>query len=137
MIFDSDILCASSVVGGILLLSVMSKMFEVEKKKDHSNASAAKDLIHQYAEWKRIGDQDRSEVYKLRHSALAMAYLQAARACCSDEMIQRATGIDIYSEVREAESSLRKRTQALSKATGSKSNAPQRSSSSTSNITWL
>jgi len=136
MLFDSDILSASSVVGGILLLSMMSKLFEVEKKKDRSNASAAKDLIHQYAEWKRVGDQDKSDVYRLRHSALALAYLQAARACCSDEMIQRTTGIDIFSEVREAESSLRKRTQTLSKsATGSNSNAPHRSS--TSNITWL
>lgn len=114
-LIDPDILCASSVVGGVLLLSLMSKAFEATKSVEKGNAAAAKELVHQHREWAHMASQDKNEAFRLRHSALSLAYLQAARACCCDETIHRATGIDVHASVREAEATMRKSTVQVSR----------------------
>ena len=114
-LIDPDILCASSVVGGVLLLSLMSKAFETTKSVEKGNAAAAKELVHQHREWAHMASQDKNEAFRLRHSALSLAYLQAARACCCDETIHRATGIDVHASVREAEATMRKSTVQVSR----------------------
>lgn len=112
---DPDILCASSVVGGVLLLSLMSKAFDATKSVEKGNSSAARDLVHQHREWAHMASQDKNEAFRLRHSALSLAYLQAARACCCDETIHRATGIDVHASVRDAEATMRKSTVQVSR----------------------
>lgn len=118
MKLQADILCASTVVGGILGLSLLSRMTSGPRASSHGAEvnKAAKELVSQALEWHKMCEQDDSVAYAMHHATLAAAYMNAARLLCSDDILQRATGIDVHDTQRALDASQRRKLSAVVKA---------------------
>lgn len=115
---QGDFLAASTVVGIMIFLSILSKMSSSLKKASQTSSEitkCAQELVAQSNEWQRLSKQDESVLYSLRHASLAVAYMNAARLLCTDETLQRTTGMNTYEVSRSLDAFLRKQTIAAEK----------------------
>ena len=128
-----DYLSAAAVVGVTIVIAVVGRLSDGSRATTESAAlvKASTELVHQAAEWHRMAQQDTSPLFALRHAALAVAYLSAARLAVSDAAIQKSTGVDIHRALQTFEGYLRKRTQTIGKkCKGLQSREP-------TSVTWL
>lgn len=113
-----DIMAAGSVVAGMLALSIVSRIASGPKKGSASSemTRAGRELVTQAVEWQRMANEQGNPVYAVHNSTLATAYLNCARLLCSDEVLQRGTGLDIHELQRTLESGQRRKISLASKA---------------------
>lgn len=112
-----DVLAGASVVGGVVLLALLSRFSSGARSATHAAevTKTARELVAQALEWHRMSAQDESPLYAFRHATLAMAYMNSARLLCCDDTLQRATGIDVHETQRTLDAAQRKKLAALSK----------------------
>lgn len=91
---DADILCASSVLGFVVVLSLLARS-TVRSAESGDAPDKGRSLIAQSAEWTRLSEQDSVPLYAYRHAAFALAYLNAARLVSPDTELQR-SGTDVH-----------------------------------------
>jgi len=134
--FDSDILCAAAVVGGVAALSLLSNMAGRGSSSSHSSevVRRCKDLVAQANENYKMGEQCESPLFALRFATFAVSYMNAARILASDDAIQKHTGIDVHETVRAYESMQRKMVAKVGKACPA--SAPKKHQAPPT-VTWL
>lgn len=95
--WDADILCGASVVGFIVLLSLVARTVGQPGDPEASGAAPQKgrELLAQSKEWLRMSEQDTVPLFSYRHACFALAYLHAARLVSPDHELQR-HGTDIH-----------------------------------------
>lgn len=94
MRFDADVLCAGSVVGFIVILSLVARSIGSGGSTDAA-PGRGRELLAQATEWLRLSEQDGVPLFAYRHAAFALAYLNAARLVAPDTELQR-HGVDVH-----------------------------------------
>ena len=84
---------AVSVVLVFLVLSVLNRIMMDGSLRN--NVKHASDLLQRTMHWSEMATQDREAAVRLQHSAMAMAYLDAARSMSRDDELERACGVDV------------------------------------------
>lgn len=96
-IWDADLLCAASVVGFMIALSLVAR--SIGQPNGTGSAAAApqkgREMLAQSQEWTRLSEQDTVPLFAYRHAAFALAYLNAARLIAPDSELQR-HGTDVH-----------------------------------------
>lgn len=97
MRLDADVLCASSVLGFIVVLSIVARGIGSSSAGSSLDAAPQKgrELLAQSTEWMRLAEQDGVPLFAYRHAAFALAYLNAARLVAPDNELQR-HGVDVH-----------------------------------------
>ena len=94
MRIDADILCAGSVVGFIVVLSLVARSTASGARTDVA-PQKGKELLTQSSEWLRMSEQDATPLFAYRHAAFSLAYLNAARLLAPDAELQK-QGVDVH-----------------------------------------
>ena len=132
MRFDADVLCAASVVGFIVVLSLVARSVGSGSAAGDAAPQKGRELLAQSTEWLRLSEQDGVPLFAYRHAAFALAYLNAARLVSPDTDLQR-NGVDVHAMFGKLEH----RLTALSKKI-SKSCAPANpGASKATSVSWL
>lgn len=84
------------IVGGVLLISLLSRWSETDKQYSESFLKKVKMLIEQSTRWNSTAQQDSNPVVQLMHCNYALSYAQIARNLVPDKDIETITGIDIH-----------------------------------------
>lgn len=95
MRLDADVLCAGSVVGFVVVLSLVARTVGTSASDDAAAPQKGRELLAQSSEWMRLSEQDGVPLFAYRHAAFALAYLNAARLVTPDRELQR-HGIDVH-----------------------------------------
>ena len=95
MRFDADVLCAASVMGFIVVLSLVARTIGGAGTGVAADPGKGRDLLAQSTEWLRLSEQDGVPLFAYRHAAFALAYLNAARLVAPDTDLQR-HGVDVH-----------------------------------------
>ena len=92
---DADVMCAGSVVGFIIVLSLVARTAGGAATVDGAAPEKGRELLAQATEWLRLSEQDGVPLFAYRHAAFALAYLNAARLVAPDTELQR-HGVDVH-----------------------------------------
>ena len=130
MQLEPDLVSAAAVTGGIVALALVSKT--IGSGSSAETVQRGRDLLAQSVEFSKLAEQDSVPLFQLRHTAMALAYLSAARSVSSDEGLQRG-GVDVHHMATKLEKSLTTITKRISK-TCSSSNPKKESITS---ISWV
>lgn len=84
------------VIGVVLLLALLSKWSENDRKYSSQVLQRIKSMIEHAARWNAMAQQDSNPVMQLIHCNYALAYAQATRVIASDRDIENITGIDVH-----------------------------------------
>lgn len=90
-----------------ILVILMNAMDPYLSSYSQREKKIGENFILQSSRWHSIGKQDTDSVMKLEHSALASAYLQAAKHVLNDAQLERESGIDVHVLQKAIESSIR------------------------------
>lgn len=101
-----------------LVVIVVSKIANAHMGKEYSTAHVRKSrsLVRQAMQWHAAAEQDSNQLFSSRHSNYAVAYLNAARSMLPDDMLERATNVDIHELSNALELSQREHTKSLSQS---------------------
>lgn len=113
MRFDADVMCACSVVGFVVVLSLVART--ISSPSAPGASSKGRDLLTQSNEWLRLSEQDSVPLFAYRHAAFALAYLNAARLVSPDHELQR-YGTDVHLLFGKLESRLTSLSKKISKS---------------------
>lgn len=80
----------------------------IESSITSNDTAACKVLIQNAERYNSMAAQDSNPRVRLRHSAMAVANLQAARQLFSDTVIENATGLDVHVTSQHMEAFLNK-----------------------------
>jgi hypothetical protein len=72
----------------------------------------AKTLVGNAQEFFALARQDQALVYRVRHAAMSVANIQAARQLYDDATIERSTGVDTHALLKDADALLTSTTTA-------------------------
>lgn len=90
----------------IFLLTIVVRY--IESNIASNDTVACKVLVKNAERYFSMAAQDLDSAVRLRHSAMAVANLQAARQMFSDGVIENATGLDVHVTSQRMETSLNK-----------------------------
>ena len=82
------------VTTGFFVLLILN--CTLEKCLQRNKKGGAKTLMYQSFKWYELSLQDNDIVYALQHCDYAIAYLNAARNCESDAIIEKIAGVNVY-----------------------------------------
>lgn len=82
------------VTTGFFVLLILN--CTLEKCLQRNKKGGAKTLMHQSFKWYELSLQDNDIVYALQHCDYALAYLNAARNCESDAIIEKIAGVNVH-----------------------------------------
>ena len=93
---DADVLCAGSVIGFVVVLSLVARSIGGRAQSgEAASPQKGRELLAQSTEWLRLSEQDGVPLFAYRHAAFALAYLNAARLIAPDTELQR-HGVDVH-----------------------------------------
>lgn len=125
-------MCACSVIGFIVVLALVARSVGHGGATSDVAPQKGRELLMQSNEWLRLSEQDNVPLFAYRHTAFALAYLNAARLVAPDQELQR-HGIDVHLLAGKLEM----RLTSLSKKI-SKSCAPSNPNASKgTSVSWL
>lgn len=133
MRFDADVLCAASVVGFLVALSLVAR--SVGGGGGAAGEAApqkGRELLAQSTEWMRLSEQDGVPLFAYRHAAFALAYLNAARLLAPDSELQR-HGVDVHLMFGKLEHKLTTLSKKISKSCAASNPGGGKPTS----VTWL
>jgi Flp pilus assembly protein TadB len=111
---EPDLLAALSVVAGVTALSLLGTL---TFRSDGGDARRrAKEMVAQALDYHRMAQRAGSSTYTMRHAAMSVAYLHAARGLLPDETLRGLTGVDVHEAMRSLEAQLRRSTKAAASA---------------------
>lgn len=131
MRFDADVLCAGSVVGFIVVLSLVARSIGGGGATDAAPGKG-RELLAQATEWLRLSEQDGVPLFAYRHAAFALAYLNAARLVAPDAELQR-HGVDVHLMFGKLEHRLAALSKKISKTCAPSNPAGAKATS----VSWL
>ena len=100
---DPHIMSAVMATGGLLVISVLSKVLNESSSDDE----LGQELLDRAIEWKQYAEDDTAPLAKLQHAIYSSAYLHAARAASKDSDLERSSGIDLRKLKRSSEQDIK------------------------------
>ena len=97
---------AIRVTFAVFILAILVRY--IENSVTSNDIVVCKLLIQNAERFFSMASQDSSALIRLRHSAMAVANLQAARQLFNDGVIENATGLDVHSTSQRMENFLNK-----------------------------
>ena len=97
---------AIRVTLAILFLTIVVRY--IESNITSNDAVVCKVLVQNAERYNSMATQDLNSVVRLRHSAMAVANLQAARQLFNDSVIENVTGLDVHLTSQRMEGFLNK-----------------------------
>lgn len=97
----------------LLVVSLVTKLaFE---SGDASGDSGGGELVRQAVHFRTLATQDADAALRLQHLAMALAYIDAARALHRDETLERSSGRDVARLARHLERQVAEARKALAR----------------------
>ena len=80
----------------LFLVCMVLKYCETSSEENKENNKNAIRLLKKSMQWNLISHQDKNAIIAYQHINLSIAYLNAARECASDAILEQATKSDLY-----------------------------------------
>lgn len=112
---------------GVVAISLLVNYMDAASQENCINNRNAVYLLRKSKQWNVLCDQDQQRSVAFQHINYAIAYLNAARDCASDALLEQVTKTDLHTYtkmVHQKQNMLQKRLQGLSASTS----APKRNS---------
>lgn len=89
------LLYISIIIGGVILLALLSKWSENPNQYAKPFLKKVKMLVEQATRWNSLAQQDTNPIIQLIHCNYALSYAQVARNLVDNKDIESITGLDI------------------------------------------